>query len=102
MNPPLSARRRDDILNALRRGTVPQEGLGALAVGLDRFKVTVREDLERVAAGGGAFKAIRGEYGCGKTFFSRWLQEQARGLGQRPCANSGGLGVQSPRAGSQG
>ena len=81
MNPPLSARRRDDILNALRRGTVPQEGLGALAVGLDRFKVTVREDLERVAAGGGAFKAIRGEYGCGKTFFSRWLQEQARGLG---------------------
>jgi hypothetical protein len=81
MNPPLSARRRDDILNALRRGTVPQEGLGALAVGLDRFKVTVREDLERVAAGGGAFKAIRGEYGCGKTFFSRWLQEQARGVG---------------------
>lgn len=81
MNPPLSARRRDDILNALRRGTVPQEGLGALAVGLDRFKATVLEDLERVATGGGAFKAIRGEYGCGKTFFSRWLQEQARGLG---------------------
>lgn len=81
MNTSVSARRRDEILNALRRGTVPQEGLGALAVGLDRFQTTVREDLERVSAGGGAFKAIRGEYGCGKTFFSRWLQEQARSQG---------------------
>jgi len=66
------------VLDALRRGTVPQEGLAALAVGLDRFQGVVGEDLERVAAGGGAFKAIRGDYGCGKTFFSRWLQEQAR------------------------
>ncbi len=66
------------MLDALRRGTVPQEGLGSLAVGLERFQKTVAEDLERVGAGGGAFKAIRGEYGCGKTFFSRWLQEQAR------------------------
>lgn len=75
----ISPRRREQVLDALRRGTVPQEGLAALAVGLERFRSTVTEDLDRVAAGGGAFKAIRGEYGCGKTFFSRWLQEQARG-----------------------
>jgi hypothetical protein len=66
------------VLDALRRGTVPQEGLAALAVGLERFQASVSEDLDRVAAGGNAFKAIRGDYGCGKTFFSRWLQEQAR------------------------
>ena len=78
MNPSISPRRREQLLDALRRGTVRQEGLGSLAVGLDRFQTTIAEDLERVGAGGGAFKAIRGEYGCGKTFFSRWLQEQAR------------------------
>ncbi len=74
----VSPRRREQVLEALRRGTVPQEGLAALAVGLDRFQSTVNEDLERVATGGAAFKAIRGDYGCGKTFFSRWMQEQAR------------------------
>lgn len=78
MTPTISPRRREQVLDALRRGTVPQEGLGSLAVGLERFQSTVAEDLERVGGGGGAFKAIRGEYGCGKTFFSRWLQEQAR------------------------
>ena len=78
MASPISPRRRDQVLDALRRGTVPQDGLANLAVGLERFQSTVAENLERVSAGGGAFKAIRGEYGCGKTFFSRWLQEQAR------------------------
>ena len=78
MSASISPRRREQVLDALRRGTVPQEGLASLAVGLERFQTVVTEDLERVAAGGGAFKAIRGEYGCGKTFFSRWMQEQAR------------------------
>ncbi len=78
MTTAISPRRREQVLDALRRGTVPQEGLSALAVGLDRFQASVSEDLDRVAAGGNAFKAIRGDYGCGKTFFSRWLQEQAR------------------------
>jgi hypothetical protein len=78
MTSAISPRRREQVLDALRRGTVPQDGLSALAVGLDRFQAAVGEDLDRVAAGGNAFKAIRGDYGCGKTFFSRWLQEQAR------------------------
>ncbi len=78
MSTAISPLRREQVLEALRRGTVPQEGLAALAVGLERFQAVVSEDLGRVASGGGAFKAIRGDYGCGKTFFSRWLQEQAR------------------------
>ena len=47
----------------------------ALAVGLDRFAPTFDEELNRVASGAGVFKAIRGEYGSGKTFITRWLAE---------------------------
>ena len=76
----ISPKRREEILEALRKGTVPQDGLDTLAVGLDPFEKTVDEDLRRVQEGGSAFKAIRGDYGCGKTFFSRWLQQRARRL----------------------
>jgi len=77
----ISPKRRQEILDALRRGTVPARGLDVLAVGLDRFEATLDEELKRVAAGGAGFKAVRGEYGSGKTFFSRWLEERARKLG---------------------
>ncbi len=77
----VSPKRREEILDALRRGTVPQDGLDVFAVGLERFEGTVEAELRRVKEGGNAFKAIRGDYGCGKTFFSRWLQERARRQG---------------------
>lgn len=77
---PLSPQKRSDILDALRRGTVPHRGLGELAVGLDRFAPTIDEQLAKVARGGSDFKAIRGDYGCGKTFFIRWMQERAKAL----------------------
>ena len=76
----LSPKKRIEILDALRRGTVPQDGLDVLAVGLDRFRRPIDDELRRAADGGCGFKAVRGEYGCGKTFFSRWLQQEARGL----------------------
>ena len=81
MNADVSARRRQEIIDALRRGAVPVNGLDVLAVGLDRFTQVVDEDLDRVAKGGSVFKAIRGEYGAGKTFFTRWLAERAKRLG---------------------
>lgn len=77
----ISARRRRDIIDALRRGVVPTNGLDALAVGLDRFVAALDDDLERVSSGGSVFKAIRGEYGAGKTFFARWLAERAKRRG---------------------
>lgn len=77
----ISAARRDDIVGALRRGTVPNAGLDALAVGIDSFASTLDEELATVASGRGGFKAVRGEYGTGKTFFGRWLQERARAKG---------------------
>jgi hypothetical protein len=52
--------------------------LDALAVGIETFAATLDEELAAIAAGRGGFKAVRGEYGTGKTFFGRWLQERAR------------------------
>lgn len=77
----ISSRRRKDIVDALRRGTVPQQGLDVLAVGLARFEDAVDEELHTVAGGGAVFKAVRGEYGSGKTFYSRWLTERAKRAG---------------------
>lgn len=77
----ISPQRRDEILDALRRGTVPSSSLDAFAVGLDRFEATLDEELRKVSAGGSTFKAVRGEYGCGKTFFARWLTDRARKIG---------------------
>jgi len=77
----ISPQRRTEVLDALRRGTVPAQGLDALAVGLDRFVDTFDEELDRVASGAGVFKAIRGEYGAGKTFITRWLAERAKARG---------------------
>lgn len=74
----VSPARRRQILDALRRGAVPDAGLDLLAVGLDRFAPAVGEELAAVATGGAVFKAVRGEYGSGKTFFARWLAERAK------------------------
>jgi P-loop Domain of unknown function (DUF2791) len=77
----ISRERRREIINALRKGTVPQRGLDFLAVGLTRFQPVISEELADVAQGGAAFKAVRGDYGCGKTFFGRWVQEFAKKKG---------------------
>ena len=77
----ISPEKRREIIAALRKGTVPQRGLDFLAVGLDRFDTVINEELGSASEGGSIFKAVRGEYGCGKTFFGRWVQEQAKRKG---------------------
>src|SRR3954468_14756693 len=77
----ISRERRRDIIGALRKGTVPQRGLDFLAVGLGQFEPVVAGELADVAQGGSGFKAVRGDYGCGKTFFGRWVQEYAKKKG---------------------
>ncbi len=78
---PVSERRRREVLGALRRGTVPRSGLDVLAVGLERFELAIDAELAAVVGGGSVFKAVRGEYGAGKTFFTRWLAERGKRLG---------------------
>lgn len=77
MTAAVSPRRRREILDALRRGTVPSNGLDQLAVGLGRFETELDAELSVVAGGGAMFKAVRGDYGSGKTFFARWLADRA-------------------------
>ena len=74
----ISHQKQREIIDALRRGTVPNQGLESFAVELDRFVPSIDSDLETVKSGGSVFKAVRGEYGSGKTFFVRWLQERAK------------------------
>lgn len=73
--------KRREIIDALRMGAVPRRGLELFAVGLERFERAIDEELAAVAAGRGKLKAVRGEYGTGKTFFARWLEHRARALG---------------------
>ncbi len=74
----VSAARRREVIDALRRGAVPESGLDLLATGLSRFEEALDAELEATASGGSVFKAVRGEYGSGKTFFTRWLGERAK------------------------
>ncbi len=56
------------IVNALRSGLVPAQGLEHFATGLDPLLAAVNEELDFVATGKGTAKWLRGEYGTGKTF----------------------------------
>jgi hypothetical protein len=78
---PVSALKRREIVDALRLGAVPRRGLELFAIGLERFEHAIDDELAAVAAGSGRFKAVRGDYGTGKTFFSRWLEHRAREAG---------------------
>ncbi|MCR3754548.1 BREX system ATP-binding protein BrxD [Lentzea californiensis] len=77
----ISPARRRAVLAALRRGTVPETGLDLFAVGLERLAPTFAEELSSCSSGGAEFKAVRGEYGAGKTFLARWLAERAKAVG---------------------
>ncbi|MFI6287476.1 BREX system ATP-binding protein BrxD [Streptomyces sp. NPDC051018] len=77
----VSATRRRTVLDALRRGAVPESGLDLLATGLNRYETALGAELDAVASGASVFKAVRGEYGSGKTFFTRWLGERAKRRG---------------------
>lgn len=73
------------IVNALRSGLVPNEGLEHFATGLDALVEAVNQELDFVSGGKGLSKWIRGEYGTGKTFAARYLCSKAR---QRKFASS--------------
>jgi hypothetical protein len=77
----LSLSKRRELIAALRHGTVPRRGIELLAVGLGRFDAAIDEELGQAALGRGVFKALRGDYGTGKTFFARWVQHRAQQAG---------------------
>lgn len=70
-----------DIVSALRSGLVPRTGLEHFATGLEPLANVFVEELDFVATGKGLSKWIRGEYGTGKTFATRYLCARARARG---------------------
>jgi hypothetical protein len=78
----LTRRDVNHIFERLRSGVVPERGLDAFAVGIERQRAELGRVLDLAQAGEGVFKFLRGGYGCGKTFMSRLavLDAQARGF----------------------
>lgn len=78
----ISHRDRDHIFERLRSGVVPERGLDAFAVGVERQRAEIGRLLDLAERGEGVFKFLRGGYGCGKTFMARLavLDAQARGF----------------------
>ncbi len=78
----ISQRDREHVFERLRSGVVPERGLDAFAVGIERQRAEIGRLLDLAAAGEGVFKFLRGGYGCGKTFMARLsvLDAQARGF----------------------
>lgn len=67
----LSAQDIEDIFQRLRGGAVPERGLDAYVVGVDRELGELRRMFTLVSKGAGQVKFLRGGYGCGKTFMAR-------------------------------
>lgn len=78
----LSKRDVEHIFERLRSGVVPERGLDAFAVGIEKQRAEIGRLLDLAQSGEGVFKFLRGGYGCGKTFMARLtaLDAQARGF----------------------
>src|SRR5204863_7735969 len=78
----LTSRDIEHIFESLRKGLVPERGIDAFAVGIDKQRDELRRQLDLARSGEGTIKFLRGGYGCGKTFMARLalLDAQARGF----------------------
>lgn len=65
------------IFKELRNGTVPERGLEAFAVGIERHRKELQRKLDEAESGEGNVKFLRGGYGCGKTFMAKLLVDDA-------------------------
>ncbi|HWB79967.1 MAG TPA: BREX system ATP-binding protein BrxD [Nannocystaceae bacterium] len=74
----LSQRDVEHVFERLRSGVVPERGLEAFAVGIQRQRGEIRRQLDLASRGEGVFKFLRGAYGCGKTFTSRLVALDAQ------------------------
>ena len=71
----------DVVIEALRVGEVPSEGLEHFATGVDSLLGTLDKEYPRIADGRGRARFLRGEFGGGKTFVLRYLGARARAQG---------------------
>ncbi len=67
----LTRRDLEHLFEALRKGLVPERGLDAFAVGIEKQRGEMARQLDLIQHGEGTVKFLRGGYGCGKTFMAR-------------------------------
>ncbi len=77
----ISERDIEHLFERLRSGVVPERGLEAFAVGIEKQRSEVGRQLKLAADGEGVFKFLRGGYGCGKTFMARLALSEAQAQG---------------------
>jgi len=77
MNSSINKKSAINIINALRNGIVPQEGLSYLVTGNEKEIQELTEELDYISEGYTAIRFIQGDYGSGKTFMSYKLAEIA-------------------------
>lgn len=61
----------EHVFESLRKGLVPERGIDAFAVGIEKQRGELQRQLELARSGEGTIKFVRGGYGCGKTFMAR-------------------------------
>ncbi len=66
---PICPKERDAILQSLRAGVVPRQGLQHIQVGRAHEVSALIQDVERISDGGSSIRFVIGEFGSGKTFF---------------------------------
>ncbi len=77
----LTRRDVEHVFESLRKGLVPERGIDAFAVGIDKQRNELHRQLDLAKDGEGTIKFLRGGYGCGKTFMSRLALLDARARG---------------------
>lgn len=68
---------KEDMINALKNGNVPKDGARELCIGRDKEIEEFEYILERVKEGKSVVKFIDGEFGAGKSFFLKVIEEMA-------------------------
>ena len=76
----MALREAAHIFQRLRNGTVPDRGLEAFAVAIERQRKELQRKLAEVRGGEGEVKFLRGGYGCGKTFMANLVVHDAQQL----------------------
>src|SRR3954468_17341786 len=61
----------EHVFESLRKGLVPERGIDAFAVGIEKQRGELHRQLDLAKSGDGTVKFLRGGYGCGKTFMAR-------------------------------